>query len=437
MRGHFIDRFCCGTFQSQCFHQKPRENPKRLWKGADSKRIRGRKLCRRARYQEIAREQIVTKQNIEGSEHTVAGRDVNLTSVYPDTPAREIKRQFSKVNDEVQRLFGKVSITTSDETTFDCDKLFASLVNIGIPSNVCLTISTNIVPYIREVVENDGQAFSTAHIRRAVSHAILHMTELELGRSQRQELAAKYARNYGNPKHINMIVFEDGRTQPITYRYLLDSFIPTLLGRVLGRNLKLSTFVSRNNVEHMASEILECIRRLGIYHVRYETILALAEDLATQLPHPWIINTKNRVLTFEHDAERITNHFAVLNSEGCTETEFWRSAYECFNHICSALLCHYSTPMGGGTHAPSNTLRNITRLAALGEHQNLALWDFCSISELEPDLDEQGSSINEFHQRIKLLQRAIDRCKIDRMDHVVNELNWLCEILRGITGRDR
>lgn len=377
----------------------------------------------------------MTRQHVDGVGHTVAGGNVNITSIVQGAPAREIKKQFDQVNCDVQRIFGKVSITTSDEADFDCDKLFASLVNIGIPSNVCLVISLNIVPYIQDAVEKDGQLFSTAHIRRAVSHAILHMTELELGRRQRQELAAKYARNYGNPRHVNMIVFENGRAQPISYRYLVDIFIPTLLSRLLGTNLQISDFVSRNNVEHMAGEILECVRRLGIYHVRYETIIALAEDLATQLPHPWVINSENRSLTFDHDVERVANHFAVLKSDNSTETDFWRSAYECFNHICSALLCHYSCPIGGGTHAPSNTLRNITRLAVSGDHQNLALWDFCSISDLGPDLDEMGCSVDTFHQRIKLLQRAIDRCKIDRMDFVVNELDWLCTVLRGVTGR--
>lgn len=364
----------------------------------------------------------MTEQSVEGEQNKVAGRDINSpvtnNNFYGMDSVGFSHDKFRLVDEEVKVSLGKVSITTSVAADFSSEKLFISLINIGVPPVVSFVIATNIVPYVQDAQQKDSKEFSTAHIRRAVTRAILHMHELTLPRSQRQDLSAKYARNYGNPNHINMIIFEDGTAQPITYRYVQDTFLPKLLGHLAGKMYETDKIISRSNYEYMATEVIECVRRLGIYHVRYATIFALSEDLATQLPHPWVIFQSNRLATIAHDLERSSHHLGVLSDQTASEMEYWRSAYECFNHICSLILSIYTFPIGGGTHAAVNTLRNVTRLRASGIHQNLALWEVCGISELEDDLGELNYSMDEFHSELKILQKAIDRMRPDKIEFV-------------------
>lgn len=371
----------------------------------------------------------MSEQKIEGSRNTVSGRDNNVTHQYFNNSALDqVRDQFDRLNETVRGKLGRVAVTTNETVEFDSEKLFASLVNIGIPPRISIVIALNINPYIHEAIEAEGEQFSTAHIRKAVSYAILHMTELTLSRAQRQDLAAKYARNYGNPRHIHMVVLPDGATQPINYRYLIESFLPELVKKITGARVPLSGVVSRNNFEHMADEILEMVRRLGIYHVRYSTMFALAEDLATQLPHPWFPTSEYQERIVSHDKQRIQHHLSVVFSDSASDVEFWRSAYECFNHCCSLILANYCCPIGGGTHAPSNTLRNITRLRADGEHQNLALWDFCEISDLEEDLADRGMTPSRFHSELKGMQKSIDRMRPDKIEFVRNHLSALTDL---------
>lgn len=376
-------------------------------------------------------------QKVSGSDNTVSGRDNNVTNhFFGASTSDQVRDQFDRLNEKVRKTLGRVTVTTNDTIDFDSEKLFASLVYIGIPPWVSLVIALNLFPYIEEAIEVEGEQFSTAHIRKAVSYAILHMTELSLSRSQRQELAAKYARNYGNPGHIHMVVLQDGVTQPINYRYLVETFLPELVRKLTGAKVTLSGVVSRNNFEHMANEIIETVRRLGIYHIRYETILALAEDLATQLPHPWFPIERNQKKVIEHDKQRVEHHLSIVFDDQSTDVEFWRSAYECFNHACSLILANYRCPIGGGTHAPSNTLRNITRLRADGEHQNLALWDFCDISDLEDDLIARGMDAVRFHSEIKGLQKSIDRMRPDKIAFVRSHLAALADLALAIQERE-
>ncbi|WP_209349360.1 hypothetical protein [Pontixanthobacter sp. CEM42] len=375
----------------------------------------------------------MAEQDIDGDGNMVAGRDNHLSKVFITRPIQEVERGLAEVDQRVTSEYGSLAVSTDAVAEFDSEKLISSLVNIGIPARTALLIALHIFPFIQESVEREGGKFSTAHIRRAVSHSISGMAELGLSIKERQDMAAKYARNFGNPKHINMIVFENGETQPITYRYVVETFVPNVLRHVLGKSYRLSEVVSSRNIDHMSSEIIECIRRLGIYHIRYDTALMLAVDLATQLPHPWLIFASNRDDVMAHDAERTSKHLSILTADDCSQAEFWRSAYECFNHICSSILAYYGCPIGGGTHAPSNTLRNVTRLAAEGDHQNLALWELCEINQLEDDLAEIGVTIDQFHRRLKMLQKPIARSRIDKIELIKDELRSLSELSATLT----
>lgn len=358
---------------------------------------------------------------VEGTNHTVAGGNILYQHFMPSEPIGAIQARFAELDSKVSDEFGKLVARNPaghPNIDFSSERLFSSLAMIGIPAKVALNIVFNIFPYIEDTIVRDGPPFSTAHIRRAVSNAIQTMLGTGLERNQRQELASKYARNYGNPKHINMILLRDGQTQPLDYRYINDAFLPELFNHISGKRVNTAKVISNKNYSHMAGEIIDCVRRLGVYQIRYDTLLALAEDLAIQLPHPWIIYSGNREATIKHDIERSTYHLGVVLDERSNLAEFWRSAEECLDHTCSLLLAHYTCPIGGGTYAPANTLRNLTRLRASGDHQNLALWEYSPISDFDKDLVQIGENIDEFHAKLKGLQRAIANGREDKLEFI-------------------
>lgn len=324
--------------------------------------------------------------------------------------------------------------------TYSSAKLFSSLVNIGIPPEHAYRLVLQMDQYISEEMKLEAATFSTAHIRRAVSNAILHSDAISLNRQDRRDLANRYARNYGNPSHATMVSFSNGDTTPLNYDFLEKNFIPDLAERLTGyRGSMLGSRSSSNegafaraNIDHMSREILASVRRMGIYQVRYETLCAISEDLALQLPHPWFVNQTNQLTTLKHDLDRALGHLNNLRPSQQSSLQFWRLANECFNHLCSGILVCYGSVIGGGKDAAPNTLRNFTRLAAKGDRQNLALWNFCDISELEAHLDDIELLIDDFHLELKTTQKSMQRMRDSDKLRTMRSLEKFLSVLNHV-----
>ncbi|WP_150524283.1 hypothetical protein [Roseibium sediminis] len=381
-------------------------------------------------------------QSVVGSNNKQAGRDI--VHNYGTLPANiDLSEVFSQIDNQIRMAVGDpVSPTAGGKSVvYSSAKLFSSLVHIGISAEYAYRLVFNIGEYISEEMKLETNSFSTAHIRRSVSNAILHSDALKISRQERRDLANKYARNYGNPSHAIMVAFKGGDVTPLNYEFLEKTFIPDLAERLTGyrgavvSNRGGDVAFSRGNIDHMSREVLSSVRRMGIYEIRYETLCAISEDLALQLPHPWFVNPSNQLATLKHDLDRAVEHLQNLMPSQQTDLQFWRLANECFNHICSGILVCYSSVIGGGKDAAPNTLRNYTRLAANGERQNLALWNFCEIFELESHLDEICILIDDFHFEVKSTQEAIRRMRDADKLKVMRNLEWILNVLNHIVER--
>lgn len=382
------------------------------------------------------------KQAAEGSEITQVGRDYvqNIGLILDPV---DLKKKFDNLDSRIINRIGNPVSPTADgiKIEYSSEKLFTSLIHVGLSPINAFNIIEGIGDHIAEEIEKDKTQFSTAHIRRAVSNAILDSSNLQLSRNERREQANKYARSYGNPMQMTMVVYDNGDSSPINYEYAIKKLIPNLITKYTGGR-KIFHFQSEesdakgvlsiNNLNHMAQELISSVKRLGVYQIRYQTLFAIGEELALQLPHPWIVSNESRFVTSQHDIERARYHLSCIVNEDQQGLRFWRVAIECFNHICSHILSSYGSVIGGGDNAAPNTLRNFTRLAVSGENQNIALWDFCEISELDSDIMEFGWTIKDLHIDIKNLQRIFQRMREDDKSNAVGKLTNLTNLCEKI-----
>ena len=263
-------------------------------------------------------------QIAEGRNINQAGRDY-IENIGLIVDPFDLQLKFDKIDKEISGAIGDPVSPTADGAVikYSSEKLFTSLIHVGLSPINAFGLIQDVGRYITDEIQLDKSRFSTAHIRKAVSNAILESPKLQMSRSDRRSQANKYARNYGNPLQITMVVYSNGDSTPIRYEYIMKTLLPNIIGKYTN-NVKVFRFhgndpdnfgidqkgvLSINNLSHMAQELLNSVRRLGVYQIRYQTLFAIGEELALQLPHPWIVSSQSRIDTVLHETCQLSIQF--------------------------------------------------------------------------------------------------------------------------------
>jgi hypothetical protein len=254
------------------------------------------------------------------------------------------------------------------------------------------------------------QEVTTNHIRHAVVAAIRSLDATEHGHSALELWADNYARRYGNPNERLRVIHRDGAEVDLDYQFLLEQLIPHLIKKIMCvqmEALESSDIISKLNMRRMADEILDHVKSLNIYAIRYKTLFNLAYDLAVQPPHPWFVDAKTAESTVAYDLERATQHAKLLHEESIRNDypSARHSAREAIHHACSAILAYYRAFLGVSELGPLSQL--VHALNLYGEEGNPLLWNISQIRQIEGDLAAIGESRPEFLRKLQKLQKNI------------------------------
>ncbi|MEM8856887.1 MAG: effector-associated domain EAD1-containing protein [Chloroflexota bacterium] len=268
----------------------------------------------------------------------------------------EIAKYFKMVDDRVNTKYrlGFISpVQNNERVGFQSEKLVRSLLKLNITLNVALKILAETVTSLDLLLISEqvdvANDLKTSHIREAVVQSIYRLSNI-YGQHQVQTWGDRYARRFGGPHHRIQVIHSNGDVEELSYSFIKNYLLPDIFQRLF--HLDFDKFKADSlPAEHasiMAQSVVEYVRSIDLYHIRYEFLVDLVTEIGIQPPHPWFAPEQFAQIVIDYDLERIQYHkiradfFVGQDDSG----SILHHCKELIHHSCSALLSNYGCYLG-------------------------------------------------------------------------------------------
>lgn len=265
------------------------------------------------------------------------------------------KEFFRCLNEKVYRIYGKEirSSKIDNKEEFSVQKIFKSLIKIGIPTDKILFLLERIVDEIttKNYYERRQQYISTGDIRECVYKKICNMPiDEDVTSYDINEWAGKYARRYGHNNMRVKVSMADGREEVISYNFVIKDLLKDVMQKVTGCNEYYESML-RNELNYMAEEVIQFIKNCNLYVIRYDILVDFVMEMSIQTPHPWLINESTREKIIDYNKRTLEKH--LINMRGKQEEI---TVLEILYHATAVILCYYTLVIGSSETSPINLL---------------------------------------------------------------------------------
>jgi len=379
---------------------------------------------------------------VSGTDNIVAGRDI--TVLIPERISEALLKHLKTVDDRINAMLpeGLLSYRRKNEFAnpiaepFSSQKLIQSLGVLGIPIDASLDILVNVESNIKFHIDLSSGDITTREVRKAISDAIFALDSI-IGGVTSQEWGGRYARKYGNPDERLKVLLASGVIEHLDFKFLKKTLIPHLIETILDTKLSQipQNIITGKAIQSMAEEIHENVQRLNLYTISYNTLFNFARDLATQPPHPWLVEPETILRTVNYDLERSKSHLDRIQKFNIANdfAAYWHSCCECLHHASSALLANYGGFLGGSYLSPLFSLTQAIKFSKSTD--NLALWEYCRIKNLPSDLRSQGYDTDTVLRLLAKAQAHLNGRTPKNLEHLAGyapKLYEISELLPGI-----
>jgi hypothetical protein len=345
------------------------------------------------------------------------------------------EQRFAELDGEVADVLPKGILSPRARTfvPFESKHLFHSLASLGMPVAMAFeVIEAMAAELLDHAMELDE--VSTRDLRRLVSDAIHGLASRGAEDAAVDQWVAGYVGRYGHADD-RVTVVREGELFPLDYNYLRHSIVPDVVQRVTGTALSdiSRTTISGSAIYRMAGAILETGNSLGIYNFAYDSLLALATDIAVKPPHPWFVERAGHSETVKYDLERASRWLTELPSraEAGTQSGVAHAVGECMHHSASAFLGHYGAFLGIGYLAPVRQL-----IHHLTVDQPAAEWAYCVVGNIKTELETVGETSAHALTEINWMSKRVRNITPEWYDEWLQKSAWLEGLARQITSHD-
>lgn len=332
----------------------------------------------------------------------IAGRDIiksyNQSEASPILALNKLSR---KANKKLPK--GVYNHYKKDFFKYDSQRLFESLIELSIPTEVALEIVEQVPSKIE--IEPGNQIFSTRNIRKIVYSLLQKLDYSKFGKRV-QIWGEHYIRKYGHSDiELQVILDEEHRYQSLDRSFIEKKLIPDLYYKCYSADITsdLNVLKSKSLLKIIANEILEKVRLLNLYHIRYSTLYKLSYDLAIQPPHHWFTDKTFRKKHISYNFDQLNKAFTNF----LAREDIDYSAKEFIEHFCAVILSLYSLFIGLGKLRPLISLLNYLKL----QDSNQMFWETIELSNLPADI-EATDLRTSFHK----LKHHLDKIHIEIQD---------------------
>ncbi|MFK7800937.1 MAG: hypothetical protein AB8G95_04845 [Anaerolineae bacterium] len=289
--------------------------------------------------------------------------EFNRTS---NTVREELNDYFEMVDERVNSRYyqGFISPAQNNERVkFDSEKLVSSLLKLNLTLTVAMKVLVETVTMLDSLLTSErvdlANDLKTSHIREAVVQAIYRLSNL-YGRNQVQVWGDRYARRFGGTHHRIQVIHQNGDVEELSYSFIKNYLLPNIFQNLfyLDFDKFRADILPAEHTSIMAKSIVEYVRAIDLYHIRYDFLVDLVTEIGIQPPHPWFAPEKFAQIVIDYDLNQIQYHklradfFIEKNDAG----SLIHHCKELMHHSCSALLSNYGCYLGCFNLAPLRIL---------------------------------------------------------------------------------
>jgi len=324
---------------------------------------------------------------------------------------------------------------SNDLESFNSEKLTTSLIELGIPLRISISVLRSVANIIINFEYNAKNSLSTRDLRTIVSKSIRGLSVYGVDINSVKKWRNNYAMRYGNPDSRLMIIKDNGEECVLDYELIIDVFIPKLLKETVNydesideknidrKNGEKNKFVSHSVQKNMAEELFGVLNTMNLYTLNFQTAYNIFHSLAIEPPHPWIITESSKDRTLNYDLERSKFWINTLNdiNDQIPESGLIHSIHESIHHTCSYILGYYNCFLGCGELAPLIQIRKHLDQDSINPFPN------SNIVKLKADVEKSDLSYFDLLRNISRITKNIKNIKV-RNSHLqkwIDELNVL------------
>ena len=231
---------------------------------------------------------------------------------------------------------------------FSSTKIMASLIKIGIPFPAIAEITKNAIEIILAWtnIKKEDETLSTKRVREIVLDAIKQLGGENWPTEKVGRWCTKYIHRYGhNNKIIQIFNIPNSLlcTEPVSdanYKFIKTVFLPDLFKSVTPA-LDINNITNSQKTK-MADEVIAFINECDLYRIEYNTLKRMVHEIATQPPHPWLINNEQRNALIEYDSEAVKSNLQQIKICEDNNTDIpYTVIVELLHHTSSMMLDKY------------------------------------------------------------------------------------------------
>ena len=191
-----------------------------------------------------------------------------------------------------------------------------------------------------------------------------------------------------------------------SYKFIQSVLLPDLFGSA-SPGFNYGT-IPANQKKRMATEVISFINECDLYRIEYQTLKRFIFEIATQPPHPWLVDAEQRMKLIAYDKEAVLSNLEQIESyKNKGEKVPYTIVVELLHHSSAMILDKYFSFCG------CDDLDSFMLLHQYFKRLISARLDFSKWDEILSDY------------ALKSLYEGFKICKIDI---VLFYENYLCEI---------
>ena len=268
----------------------------------------------------------------------------------------------------------------------------------------------------------------TKNIQSIVYNLLKRLDYSKYGEKQIEVWGENYVRKYGRADvELKVLIDSEHRFELLDRKFIEKEILPALYVKCYNSDLEEDILLikSKSVLSTISSEILEKVRLLNLYQIRYGTLFDLAYDLAIQPPHHWFTDDTFRSKHLSYNLEAVKRHY----NDFVNDKDIKYSSKEFIEHSSAIILSFYSLFIGIGKLRPLISLLNYLKL----KEKYKIWWETSELSNFKADLNatDVPTNFNNFKMILDKIKYKIGDVSKNK-NFLIEKFKIVYEVVNGL-----